>query len=92
MEAVSSPKTLVPIYETAWHHTSEHYCDMTPKSENWNHRSIAEASIATHHLVKHVSMATNTHTTVKELLEEVFSNLFTLKLYKEGQCNPEETS
>jgi hypothetical protein len=54
-------------------------------------KSTAEASIATH-LVKHVSMATNTHIIVKELVEEVFSNPSTFKLYKEGQCNPGEMS
>jgi hypothetical protein len=46
-------------------------------------------SIAGHWLGKHVPLATNTHTTIEELLETVFSVQAVLKLYREAQQLPE---
>jgi hypothetical protein len=65
------------------------YCDMTPKMQNFGFRSMTQKCPLLHSsLLKHISAATNTHSTVEKLLGSVFSNPSVTKLYKENPKGP----
>jgi hypothetical protein len=58
---------------------------MIPKSWNTGVREALQRCTLLHNgLLKHTSVATNTHTTVQKLLEVVFLNASMSKPYKEG--------
>jgi hypothetical protein len=64
---------------------------MMPKSWNTGVTDLLQRHpLLSNRFLKHISLATNMHVTVEELLGAVFSNQSALKLCKEGQRDQEE--
>jgi hypothetical protein len=63
---------------------------MMPKSQNFGARVASQRCLVLGNgLLKYVSTATDMDMTVEQLLEAVFSNLCTSRLYKESQPGAE---